>query len=155
MVLLHPFVIATALGLLMAGSGLRMPSAIDALLAMLRHAAAPAALFVFGVGLALRPIGKVPVELPLLVGVKLIAHPLIVYLLLSWVGGFDRVWVNAAVLMAALPPAANVLALAHRYNVYAERASTAVLLGAVISVATLTLTLIVLLNGFLPLDPFR
>jgi len=154
-VLLHPFVIATALGFLAAASGWRMPSGIDALLLMLRHAAPPLALFVFGVGLALRPVGNVPVELPILIGVKLIAHPLIVYLLLSWVGGFDPIWVNAAVLMAALPPAANVLALAHRYNIYAERASTAVLLGAVISVATLTLILIVLLNGFLPLDPFR
>ncbi len=102
--LLHPLIIATALGLAAAPPGLRLPAAIDALLAYAGRAAAPAALFAFGVGLAAGP-SAVPLETPVLIAVKLVVHPAIVYLLLSWVGGFDRVWVHAAVLMAALPPA--------------------------------------------------
>src|SRR5260221_1151170 len=117
-VLLHPFVIATALGFLMAASGLHMPIGIDGLLTMLRHTAPTVALFVLGVGLALRPVSNVPVEMPILVGVKLVAHPLIVYLLLSWVGGFDRIWVNAAVPNAAAPAAADAAATAPRVHVY-------------------------------------
>ena len=154
-VFLHPLVIATVLGFVVAASGLAIPPWIDALLTTIRIAAPAAALFAFGVGLALRPIGKVPLEMPVLLAVKLIAHPLIVYLLLSWIGGFDQVWVHAAVLMAALPPATNVLGLAKRYGSYAERASTAVLLGAAMSVVTLTIAVILLVNDVLPANPFR
>ena len=56
---------------------------------------------------------------------------------------------------AALPPAANVVALAERYNVHGDRASVAVLLGAVVSVATVTVILILILNELLPSDPFH
>ncbi|HZD61917.1 MAG TPA: hypothetical protein VE200_03895 [Xanthobacteraceae bacterium] len=47
-------------------------------------------------------------ELPILLLIKLILHPLIVWTLFSAIGGFDRIWVFTAVLMAALPPALNV-----------------------------------------------
>jgi predicted permease len=59
------------------------------------------------------------------------------------------------VLVAALPPAANVVTLAKRYHAFGERASVVVLLATVISVATVTLTLILILNEMLPTDPFR
>jgi predicted permease len=154
-VLLHPFIIATFLGFVAAAVGLRMPGPVDALLTLLRGAAAPCALFAVGIGLAQRPMGKVPPEMPVLIGVKLIIHPLIVYLLLSWVGGFDPMWVHAAVLIAALPPAANVFALAQRYNTYVEPAASAIVLATVISIATVTVVLILLLNDILPIDPFR
>lgn len=154
-VFLHPIVIATAAGLLVAATGLKLPGPIDAFLTFLRNAAAPAALFTVGVTLSLRPMGKVTVEMPAIVVVKLIAHPVIVYLLLSWVGGFDAVWVHAAILLAALPPAMNVLALAQQYGVYAGRASTTILLSMVASIATVTIALILLLNDILPVDPFR
>ena len=100
-------------------------------------------------------MARLPAEVPILVCVKLLIHPLIVYLLLSWVGGFDPIWVHTAVLIAALPPAANVVALAQHYRVYDERASAALLLGTVISVATVTLVVIALLRDVLPVDPFR
>ena len=154
-VLLHPFIIATAAGLLALWLAVDIPAPVDAFLSLLGGAAAPAALFAVGVGLAMRPVGQVHSEMPVLVGVKLVVHPLIVYLLLSWVGGFDAVWVHTAVLIAALPPAANVLVLAHRHRAYVERATTSILLGAVVSVATVTVVLILLLNDLLPADPFR
>jgi predicted permease len=154
-VLLHPFVIATVLGLIAAAVGFRPPAPVDGLLNFLSAAAAPCALFLVGVSLSLRPMGKLTPDLPVLIGVKLVVHPLIVYLLLSWVGGFSRLWINAAVLMAALPPAANVFLLAKQYNTYSEQASSAILLASVIAIATVTVVLILLLNNVLPLDPFR
>ncbi len=154
-VLLHPFIIATVLGFLALGTGTSIPAPIDALLTLLRNAAAPAALFALGIALARRPLGKVPGELPVLIGVKLIGHPMIVYLLLSWVGGFDPLWVHTAVLVSALPPATNAVALARRYNTYDKRAASAVVLTTVVSIATVTVVLILLLSDSLPLDPFR
>jgi malonate transporter len=152
--LLNPLVLATILGLVFALSGLEMPAVADSILSMLGGAAAPAALFAVGVSLAGQNVDKVPPELPLLIGIKLAAHPLIVYLLLSWVGDFDPVWVRAAVLMAALPPATSAIAYARQYKSYAEWASAGVLLGTIISIATLTVVLIMLVKDVVPADPF-
>ena len=59
-------------------------------------------------------------------------------LLLTAFGPFDPNWVATAVLMAALPPALNVFVLARQYDAWVEPASGSVLLGTLLSVATLT-----------------
>ena len=90
----------------------------------------------------------------MLVSIKLVLHPILVYLLLSWIGGFDPVWVFTAVLMAALPPAANVYVLAQQYNVYVQPATTAILVGTMVSIVTVTLTLSAIVTGALPVRLF-
>jgi hypothetical protein len=154
-ILLHPFIIAIAVGFTAAASGLRPPQAIDALLTFLRHAAAPCALFALGVGLGLRTPKRIGTELPILIGIKLLVHPTVVYLLLSWIGGFDPIWVYTAVLMAALPPAANVFVLARQYRTYVELASTGILVATFLSIFTVSLILSLILTGALPVDPFH
>ncbi len=154
-VFLHPFIIATIAGVLGAAFRYEPPQAIDTILTFLRSAAAPSALFAMGVTVALRPLKRFPVELPGLLAVKLIAHPLIVYLMLGVVGDFDPVWVATGVLMASLPPAATIYVIAQQYNVYVERASTAVLIGTGMSVATVTFVLFLIANGSLGPDLVR
>ena len=154
-VFLHPFILATVAGFIAAAFSLQVPTPIDSLLTFLRSAAAPCALFALGATLAGSPVGRVPFDVPVLIGIKLVVHPLIVYLLLGWIGGFDRIWVYSAVVMAALPPAANVFVLAKRYDSYVARASGAILFGTIASIATVTIVLALLLDGWLPMDPFH
>ena len=92
--------------------------------------------------------------MPALLAIKLIAHPVIVYLLLSAVGGFDRVWTFTAVLMASLPPALNVFVMASQYRTYVERASSAILIGTLSSVVTVTTLLWLISNDLLPVTLF-
>lgn len=153
-IFLHPLVIAVAVGCFFALTGLSLPGPIDGFVGLLRSAAAPCAMFALGITLSRKPVGKVPLELPVLLAIKLVLHPLIVYLLLSWIGGFDSEWVYTAVLMAALPPAANVYAIARRYDVYAARATVAVVAGTAASVVTITGIVILVVGGFLPANPF-
>lgn len=153
-VFLHPLIIAVVAGYAVASSGVRPPQAIDELLTLLRSAAVPCALFALGVSLGLRPPKALRIEFPVLVLIKLIIHPLIVYLLLSWIGGFDPIWVFTAVLMAGLPPAANVFVLARQYDVYVEPASTAILVATLGSVFSVTLILAMIVTGALPINPF-
>jgi malonate transporter and related proteins len=153
-ILLHPFIIATAAGVLAAYFEFQPPEAIDTTLEYLAAAAAPCALFAMGVTVALRPIKRVAPELPLLALLKLIAHPALVLVLLSLIGTFDPVWIYTAVLMAGLPPALNVFILAQQYGVYIERASSGILIGTVLSVFTLTTILYLVANGLLPTDLF-
>ena len=86
----HPLVIATALGVASAAVHFQPPVALDRLLQFLQNAAAPCALFTLGVTVALRPLKKMPWEVPFLVSVKLVLHPILVFLLLSLFGPFDQ-----------------------------------------------------------------
>ena len=151
----HPFNIATAVAVVMAYFRYVPPGPIDTMITFLKNAAAPCALFTMGVTVALRPLRKMPSDLPALLAVKMILHPVLVWLVLSTVGGFQREWVFTAVLMAALPPALNVFVLANQYKVFVERASTAILAGTLISVFTVTGLLYLIANDMIPFDPLH
>lgn len=151
----RPLIPATVGGFAVSAIGFGLPGPVDALASLLGQAAAPAALFVVGLMLSERPVGRVPADVSVLIAIKLVAHPVIAYLLLTWIGGFDPIWVASAVLIAALPPAADALAIARHYRSYVARASTAVLFGALASVATITIALALVVLRLLPLEPFR
>ncbi len=147
----HPFILATIAGVLAAAVEFQPPQPIETLLTFLSNAAAPCALFAMGVTVALQPMGRIPLELPVILAVKLVIHPLIVLLLLNWVGGFDPAWVATAVLMACLPPAANVFVIAQQYQVYIQRASSAILIGTIASTVTVSVFIYLITEGLLPL----
>jgi malonate transporter len=124
------------------------------MLVFLKNAAAPCALFTMGVTVALRPLRRVPLEIPVLLVIKLVLHPLLVWVLLSWIGNFEREWMFTAILMAALPPALNVFVIANQYRTYVEQASTAILLGTLASVFTVTSLLLAIAHDSIPYDLF-
>jgi predicted permease len=125
-------------GALAAAFHFHPPVAIDNTLLFLQNAAAPMALFVLGVTVALRPFGRVPWEAPAVVAVKLLIHPLIVFALMLLMGPFPTSWAPTAVLMASLPPALNVFVIARQNDAWIEPASVAVMIGTFASVVTLT-----------------
>ena len=91
-----------------------------------------------------------PWEVPLVVLVKLLLHPLLALLLLSALGPQPESWVYTAVLMAALPPALNAFIIARQYDTWVQQASSAVLLGTLLSVVTLTGTMWLVKMRMLP-----
>jgi predicted permease len=154
-IVLHPFIIATALGVASAAIHFEPPVALDRLMQFLQNAAAPCALFTLGVTVALRPIQRMPWEVPFTIAAKLIVHPVVVLTLLSLLGPFDPVWTCTAVLMAALPPALNVFIMARQYDTWVTQASGSVLFGTFVSVVTLTTTMWLVKTGTLPVSIFR
>ncbi|GGF73351.1 malonate transporter [Azorhizobium oxalatiphilum] len=154
-VLTHPFNIATFLGVLSAAFDVHPPAALDRMLDFLRNAAAPCALFTLGVTVALRPLKRVPVELPPLLALKLLVQPMIALTVYGAFGPFADRWVETVVLMAALPPALNCFILAKQYGTYVEEASAGVLVGTVLSVATVTGLLYLIQQHMLPLHLFH
>jgi predicted permease len=121
----------------------------------LSQAAAPCALFLLGVTVALRPMKRMPGELPALVFIKLVLHPLLVWVLLSALGNFSDAWIYAAVIMAALPPALNIFVISTQYRVGVERASACILVGTIVSTVTLTGFLWLVKTGRMPADLFH
>jgi predicted permease len=89
----------------------------------------------------------VPWEVPGLILIKLLLHPLIVFGLMMLLGPFPPEWAATAVLLASLPPALNVFVIARQYDTWIEPASVAVLLGTFVSVLTLTSVMYFLKTG--------
>lgn len=140
-VILHPFILATICGVIAAVFKLPIPEALDKVLTMLSNSAAPAALFTMGVVIAHRKVQISGPAVPLTLFIKLIVHPLLVFAFLHYFGPFEQAWQYTAILMACLPPALNVYVMASDYKVYVQEASSIVLLGTVIAVATVTAVL--------------
>ncbi len=146
-IMLHPLIVASYCGALVAALHLQPPVAIDSMLQFLQSAAAPVALFVLGVTVALRPFAGIPWEVPGVIAVKLLLHPMIVFGLLTLLGPFPPLWSATAVLLASLPPALNVFLIARQYDTWIEQASAAVLLGTFVSVVTVTSVMLLIRNG--------
>jgi predicted permease len=137
-IVLNPLIMSACAGALAAALHIHLPVAVDNTLQFLQNAAAPVALFVLGVTVALRPFGRVPWEVPGVIAVKLLIHPLMVFGLMLLLGPFAQPWAATAVLMASLPPALNVFVIARQNDTWIEPASVAVLIGTFTSVITLT-----------------
>ena len=113
-ILLNPLISRRPAGALAAAFHIHPPVAIDNTLQFLQNAAAPVALFALGVTVALRPFGRVPWEVPGVIAIKLLIHPLAVFGLMLLFGPFAQPWAATAVLMASLPPALNVFVIARQ-----------------------------------------
>jgi predicted permease len=151
----HPFIVATALGVLAAWLQVRPPKAIDRMIEVLSAAAAPCALFALGVTVALRPFKRVPYDVGVLVFMKLLIHPLIAWVLLSLVGGFDPIWVYTAILMASLPTALNAFVMAKQYNSYVQQSSSAILVSTIASIVTVTTLMYLVQHRLIAPDLFH
>ncbi|MGA1804333.1 AEC family transporter [Rhizobium sp. HT1-10] len=154
-VLLHPFILSTALGFLAAALHLDQPLPLQRFVNYLAQAAAPCALFAMGVTLALRPLKRIPIEIGYIVPAKLLLHPLVVYLVLQAVGGFEPIWVYSAVLLAALPTATNVFVMSQQYGVWQERSSATILITTAASIVSVSGILYLIRSGSLPAQLFH
>lgn len=146
----HPFILATIAGVFAAFLEVELSGSFEQLLSFLSAAAAPCALFAMGVTAALRPLKKVPIELSYIIPAKLILHPLIVYILMMWLlPDLNQIWLYSAVLLAALPSATNVFVIAQQYDIWQERASSAVVISTLVATLTVTAILYLMLNGLI------
>jgi predicted permease len=132
---LNPIVAAIMLGVALAATGAPLPAAPDRFLGFLGGSAGPTALFALGGALALQRIDRATaVAAAAITAVKLVIYPVVVWLVLAWLLRVEAFWVEAGVLIAALPSAGNVYVLAHRYGADAERVSAAIVLSTIVSV---------------------
>ena len=145
-VVTHPFNVAVMLGVLFSMYQMRLPTTLDTMTEWLANAAAPSPCSCSESPLRSRKATAMPREVPYLVVIKLIIHPLLVWVLLSSLGTYrsdvglrrDRDG----------GPAARAEHLRHLDTSTmsgSKRASACVLMGTVVSVFTLT--------GFLWFDP--
>lgn len=140
---LNPLPWAISAGCVMAVLGLALPPLLAKPVAMLSNAASPAALFVLGAVLARTRLPSQPQaagvrnDLPLLVALKLLVHPLLVLAAVRGAAALglavDPFAAMVLVLVAALPSASNVPMLAERFGADAARTARVVLWTTVLA----------------------
>ncbi|MFD1331435.1 AEC family transporter [Methylopila musalis] len=143
-ILTHPIVVALAAGLAAQAAGFAPSGALKAIVDQLAATASPCALV--AMGLALKRYGMRGDVKPVLVisGLKLIVHPLIVWLLAVHALPVPPVWAGVAVLFAAMPSGVNAYLVAARYKVGEKTSSAAVAVSTALSVVTVSFWLWVL-----------
>ncbi|MFO8175926.1 MAG: AEC family transporter [Gemmatimonadota bacterium] len=138
----NPIIMGLLLGLAANLAGFALSGGLDRTVELLGSAAIPCALFAMGASLAGYPLmGDVAPAL-LLGAVKLILHPLLVWVLAVPVFGLDGIWVPVAVTMAAMPSGVNAYLFGARYDAAPGVAARTILLGTVVSVGTISLVLV-------------
>lgn len=140
--LLNPFLIGAGLGLGLNAAGLGLSGPFETMVKTLGAAASPCALFALGLFMVGKPITRGLPEVSWLAFVKLVAHPLIAWVIAGPLMGLPEETVRALVLIAALPTGALVFVVAQRYDVFVQRGSAAVLVSTILSVITLSVLLV-------------
>lgn len=143
----NPVIIALIVGFIWAAVDFGMPAPLEVFTGSLAKAVAPTALFALGASMAgYRLSGRLS-ESAMMVLFKLILHPLVVWLLGRYVLDLQPLYLAVATITAAAPIGANVFVLAHRYQVYLARATSALMISVVLSVVTLTVVLAIFVPG--------
>ncbi len=138
----NPLMIGSALGVVVALSGLQLPVAVSRFCDIVGGAAIPCSLVTLGMFFASNPlIGKIA-EVNLLTVLKLVAHPLATWLLIVLVFPLDARWTAIAVLLAALPPATTVFVIAQRYGIHMHQTASTMLVSTIGSIASIAAVLL-------------
>ena len=132
----NPIVLGLALGLACNLFSVPIPDPIDRILAMLGQAATPCAVFAMGASLARYRVGGTLSAVLVIVVLKTLVHPLLVWLLATKAFVLAPLWTAVAVIMAALPVGVNTHIFAERYGVERESAAAAVVVSTAVSVVT-------------------
>lgn len=142
----HPILLALAAGGLARLAGYAPGGPIKAAIDALAATTVPSALVATGLALAAYGTAKELAPAGVLSVLKLAVHPLVVWLLATFVFALDPVFAGAAVLFAASPCGIQAFMVAQRYGVAVATASTALALSTVLAVATTSGWLFVLLR---------
>jgi len=140
----NPLVIGLLCGLGCNLLGITLWKPLDEMAKLLGDAVTPGALFALGATLAGFRKKIQWKELPMIVLIKIIVHPLLVWLLAGIVFGLtETIWIKVLVILAALPTGVNPFLFASRYNTGQLLSSGAVFISTFISIFTLSALLTV------------
>lgn len=137
----NPILLGLVGGVAFGASGLVLPEPVAASAELLGRAALPAALFAMGASLAgYRIRGALGLVL-VVVLLKTVVQPAVVWLLVDHLFAISRPWSDVAILLAAMPTGVNAYLFAARYRAGEAEAATAVLLATAFSVVGVSLIL--------------
>jgi len=135
----NPLILAIVAGTAVSVAELPLPEILERFIDLLGAPAAPCALFVLGASLVGSPIAAGFGQVAAISLVKLVVHPIAVWIAMVDVFAVNPQWATSAVIASTMPVAVTVFVLAQQYRSYVVRCSTAVLVSTVLSVVTVSL----------------
>jgi malonate transporter and related proteins len=133
----HPIIVGILLGSLMRPVAGQLPQPVWSVIDAVAATAVPCALITLGIALkryGLEGGAALPAYLS---GLKLILHPLIVFVLAAFVFDLPKAWAGVAVMFAACPCGINAYIFAERYRQGMAETSSAIALSTLLSLGTL------------------
>lgn len=134
----NPILIGIVSGMAYRISGLPLPEVAAGTLKFIGDSAAPCALFAAGMAMSRYGVGGERRLLTIIVALKLLVMPLLVFVFGKYVFGLPPVWVGVATVLAGCPCGVNAYLLAERYRVGMGIASGAVSLTTLLAIGTTT-----------------
>lgn len=138
----NPLPLSIAAGLAYSGLVLPLPTPVEKWIDLLGAAAAPCALFAIGLFLSDKSVKSGLAEAGLATLIKLLLQPALAAVVLPYFLDLKSVAGQAALIMAALPTAANAFVLAKQFDVQVEQNTASVLLSTAFSVVTVSALLV-------------
>jgi malonate transporter and related proteins len=132
----NALMIGLALGFVVNLGGIPLHETIWSAVDMLANSALPAALFALGGVLTRYSVKEAGGEALLIVGISLIVHPAITYVLGTAVFDLPLGFLRAAVVTASMAPGVNAYVFASQYGRSEGQVAGSVLLGTALSVLT-------------------
>lgn len=140
----NPIIIGLALGLLVNLLSVPIPGPLDEAVSLLSRAALPCSLFVLGASLTTYKITGHFTEVWLVIGLKMVLQPLLVWILVFRVFEIEPLWGTVAVMAAGMPVGINAYMFAQKYQTGIAVLSTAVLLSTILAIFSQSLWLLLL-----------
>ncbi|WP_421880029.1 AEC family transporter [Pacificispira sp.] len=133
-----PLLCACAAGMVLSALQWTIPGPALKFLDLLGASAGPCALFAMGLFLVGQSVRRGAGEVAWITVVKLAVHPMATWLIAHYLIPLDPLEEAVAVIMAALPTGGLIFVLAQRYGVYVQRATAAILVSTIVSIATVS-----------------
>ena len=140
----NPLMIGILSGLAVNYSGLRFPEPVEASMQMIAATAIPVSLVGIGIALNRYSIKSELSESLMVSALALLVHPSIAFVLSHWVFDLPVIYVQAAVVLAAMPPGMNIFVFASLYNRAVGLSASVIVIANIISIATIALWLVIL-----------
>lgn len=141
--LANPLVMSIGIGFLWKTTGIGLHLVAIDLLDLVSASVTPAALFVLGSSLASYRITGSVGPAVLVTILKNMVHPILVYILGSWLQ-LESLWLAVAVMLAAIPTGMSMYLFASRYDVSPPTAATSIFASTLSSIATLSVVIALL-----------
>ncbi len=138
--LLHPFVLATLLGVIVSASQLKVPVYIAQFVNYLQAATIPCALIIIGIELNQLQLGNLK-EVLILSLVTLIVKPLLTFWIIT-LFHLDPFFGFALIVTNIVPTGKNVYIIAKRYNTFEKEASGIISVTTLLSAITIPIFLL-------------
>ena len=141
----NPLMMSVFVAFIFSTVDIKIVTAIDRTLSIVAASATAVALIALGVSLNVTSIKNQKSVLFFITVIKLIVHPILIFIVFQFQTNIDPIWVKTAIVCASLPVAANVFVLANYYKNFESESAAAITITTIISSITVTITLLLAL----------